>query len=55
MSDLPKHGSEDYKKLRTKSKLLYDLGVVIIEQYGEKEAIKLLADYRKSKEEKDKK
>lgn len=49
MSDIPKHGSDEYKEFRRKSRLLHDLGEVIIEQYGEKEAIKLLNDYRKSK------
>jgi hypothetical protein len=50
MSDIPKYGSDEYKKIRARGKLLMDLGEVIIEQYGEKEAIKLLADYKKSKE-----
>lgn len=47
----PKYPSKEYDECKNKSSLIFELGEVIIEQYGEKEAIDLLQKYKSSKQE----
>lgn len=46
MSDIPDYDSKEYKKLRDEGRLIFELGQVILEEYGEKKAKELLRNYK---------
>jgi hypothetical protein len=50
MSEIPKHDSKEYKKMRDDARLVAELGQVIIEQYGKADSIKLLDQYKEKKQ-----
>ena len=45
----PKYPSKEYENRKITGRLLADLGEVIVEQYGWKESIQLLQQYRAEK------
>jgi hypothetical protein len=51
----PELGTKEYTKMKLESRLIMELGEVILKLYGEKEASELLAKYKATEKDKEQK
>jgi hypothetical protein len=51
----PELGTKEYTKMKLDGRLIMELGEVILQQYGEKEASELLAKFKATEKDKEQK